>query len=217
MQKYELSLNSGFSSCFPSFSLEYFEKYTTTIKANQTSCVPMYSQVQVAVTQACHLGILSAAMSVHTKQNITNAQTMMAEISVTTGLKLTRNRPMLNLKVRHLVTPFSSSWASAILYLRARRPKMHACGWVGWYNVFKRTSLAVLRIHWIDFIWLTIECYYALSQRPQQVAIVLLSLTLVKKSTRALPAFGRSICVSTSTSLIDTVTRFVSLDVTQKR
>lgn len=87
MVKYDASLNSGFSSGFPSFMLPYLEKYRTIINTAQASWVPMYIQVKVRVIHVFHSAICELAASGSIMHQTTKPQIIAEETKETTGFK----------------------------------------------------------------------------------------------------------------------------------
>ena len=117
MVKYDASLNSGFSSGFPSFISPYLEKYRTIIKPAQASCVPMYIHVKVRVIHSFQIPICLFAASGSIMHQATKPQIINADTKETTGFKRmfipTLDLPILHhfqfiLNQRHLFK--ASSW-----------------------------------------------------------------------------------------------------------
>ena len=146
MVKYVASLNSGFSSGFPSFIVPYLEKYRAMIKTAQASWVPMYIHVKVWVIHDFHSVICSFANSGSLTHKTTKLQITNAEIRVTTGFKRiwipnfelpTLNQFQFILNHRHLFKVSSCSlcsllesifWVSVVSCFRSnyRRAKFSA-------------------------------------------------------------------------------------------
>ena len=101
---------------FSSFILPYLEKYRTTMKMAQTSCVPMYIHVQVFVIHFIHLLISSSATSACTEHQITKNHIIAAETNVTTGLNRKLNENLPNVRLSRIQRNFSAAfWSTSIL------------------------------------------------------------------------------------------------------